>query len=249
MTKAHSPWLSTDFWLSEALGKAAFRLSPDVGLLSNQSGQSIEAEKSLHTLAGENSFIYAKTPVADLAGVAWLQDRGFRLVETNLQFARSIRPFDGQSSHAIGFAEPVEEEAVANIAGVSFLSSRFHVDREIGIDKANELKAAWARNFFKGLRGHAMIVSRKDATVGGFLLLLKNSTGLTIDLIATDERYRGQGLGREMISFAIKSFPEAERIVVGTQAENHRSVTFYENLGFRFQSASYTFHRHGYSTT
>ena len=249
MTKAHSPWLSTDTWLGEILGKPAYRLSPDFSRLVRNDQAFAEIEKQLEALSIERNFIFAKVSCANGSAVEWLKKHDFCQIERNVQFARTAQPLDSPIAHTISFATQDEEEDIKRLAEKSFSYSRFHKDPEIKTGLANKLKAEWAGNFFKGTRGHAMVVAREDGRVAGFLLLLRNENQLIIDLIATDERHRSKGIGRQMISYAIASFPEAKELIVGTQDINYQAVKFYEKMGFVALSDSFTFHRHGHPRT
>ena len=77
-----------------------------------------------------------------------------------------------------------------------------------------------------------------------YFLKGKSST-IVIDLIAIDEKNRGKGLAKEMISYAhVNCLTKGGIIEVGTQITNTSSIKLYSKLGFHMNSASYVLHMH-----
>ncbi len=196
-------------------------------------------------------FAYAKLKAGDIAEVSQLADAGFRVVDTALTFDR---PISGQQSSprspGIRLSRPEDREAVAGIAGRAFRFSRFHLDPRFPKHLADGIKSSWAGNYFEGKRGDGMVVAERDGGVVGFLQLLWAETGcLVVDLIGLDSAWQGQGIGRDMILYAVLHGTGDGRVPttmkVGTQAANTPSVRLYESLGFRLTSAQYVMHFHG----
>ncbi len=192
-------------------------------------------------------FVYAKVPVSPIGQAARLEERGFHLVDTAVAFVKSIGE-EGHCpcAHDLRFARPEDEQQVADVARCSFSFSRFHRDQAFSRDAADDLKAQWARNYFIGKRGDAMVVAEADGVVAGFLQLLCNrdSKVLTVDLIAVDPRFQRMGCAAEMLRYAENQLEGFETIKVGTQLANKPSLRLYEGLGFRISDAHYVFHYH-----
>ncbi len=192
---------------------------------------------------GAPGFWYAKIPVNEIEKLVQFQRSGFSIIDTNVTLSKAVSR--GAKSCFSRLAKPADREAVKEIARSAFTLSRFHLDPEIPREKANEIKAAWADNFFSGKRGSAMIVAERDGIVAGFLQLLgTEGKQMTIDLIAVEQKYRGQGLATDMIAFAEETFKNIETVVVGTQISNTNSIHLYEKSGFTFRSACYVAHLH-----
>lgn len=224
--------LKPDLWLGERIGKPAWRLT--------QTGRELDAVP----LPRETpSFCDVRVPVNEIEVANRLQCAGFRLIDTSIQLERAIWPV-GQSRTS-RFAVPEDKAAVQRIAEHSFTFSRFHLDPSIPKSAADRIKRDWAGNFFSGDRGDAMVVSVVDDEVAGFLQLLQQGDVLTIDLIAVDSRFRGKGLARDMIRFAEVEMMGVERLKVGTQAANARSLHTYVADKFQLMNATYIFHFHG----
>jgi ribosomal protein S18 acetylase RimI-like enzyme len=228
--------LEKDPWLSSILERRAWRVAA--------AGSSM-----LDTLnEGGAQFATAKIDTTATSTVAALEGFGFHVIDTALAFdAERARGDHGDKR--VRFARPEDQASVTAIAGSAFRFSRFHLDPAIPDALADRVKAEWASNWFRGVRGDGMVVAEEDGHVVGFLQLLWHRDRLVIDLIAVASDNQGRGLARAMIRFAAeRGTGHARRpaaIAVGTQAANIPSVRLYESLGFRLRSSQYVLHHHG----
>jgi ribosomal protein S18 acetylase RimI-like enzyme len=190
--------------------------------------------------------IWARVPVEGVALAGVLEQAGFNLVDTGLTLERPR--FDGEGGRErfeVRPAVPQDRLPVTDLARVSFRCSRFHRDPAIGEGVADEIKAQWVGNFFRGCRGDAMAVAADGARVVGFLLgLAADDSAMVIDLVAVDAAYRGRGIAGDLTRFAQTQFPAATRLRVGTQLANGPASRAYQGLGFTIVRAAYVFHLH-----
>ncbi|MBI4356618.1 MAG: GNAT family N-acetyltransferase [Gammaproteobacteria bacterium] len=228
-------YLKPDNWLTQQLGCEAWRIEEAVG------GESLSLLESSLPI-----FAYAKVEASLLATVWRLNDLGFRVVDLALTFEGGIQSREVNAN--LRFAVPADRDAVVRIAAAAFQYSRFHLDPMISTETANAIKSEWANNYFTGQRGEGMVVAERAGQVVGFLQLFWQSDILVIDLIGVDPSYQGQGIGRELISYAScygsGDHRKPQRMKVGTQAANISSVRLYEALGFRLTGAQYVLHYH-----
>lgn len=234
--------LKNDAWLGDILGTRAVKVVfPDRGEILHPS-----AREALKSLSREDEvFAYARVDADNEAAVRLLEDTGFRLMETGLNFSMPIEVATNPVGEAAArMAVPEDKDAVEAVARTSFSYSRFHRDPNVPDEKANEVKARWAGNFFHGKRGDHMVVAEVDGKVIGFLQLLERGENLVIDLIAVHESARRKGAAAAMTAFALKELKGFTGILVGTQAVNVPATRFYENMGFRFTGAVYVYHFH-----
>lgn len=223
--------LILDPWLSEQLGCPAFRVPEDV-------------EPAAVDAIGGRCFAFGKVPVENIARAQRFEAAGFRLVDTNVVFEKA------RDEHAVAMpahvrdARPGDEAAVVAIAATSFRWTRFHRDPEIPPACAHAIKAAWAQNYFHGLRGDACLVAECDGAVAGFLHALDGGAIVTTDLVACDTRMQRRGLARALLTALECRFPGAQRFRVGTQLANVPSLALYASLGYSVSSSAYVFHLH-----
>lgn len=223
-----------DPWMTIFLHQQAYQLllddDPSVSLL----------------LPEGTAFVFAKVSPHDLTIIRQLETRGFHLIDTNILFDKPVATTKKMVGHCtVRFAEPSDEPSVVQIAHNNFIYSRFHLDEAIDNEIANQIKAEWAKNYFRGDRGDQMVVAVVEGQVVGFNQLLYKDGIVTIDLIAVDKHYHRRGVAADMITYAETESPAVQRIRVGTQLANLPSIKLYEKLGFRFHQAKYVFHYHG----
>ncbi len=234
-----------DEWLSKLVGREAYTLVVTPSLLEAASGKHSRGYTQFRERQAKPVFMTAKVPVTDRAGVQFLQEHGFRLIDTNLRFEkRAENSTPGSGDCLLRFAEPADRDAVMDLARRNFVFTRFHLDELIPKSTADEIKAQWAGNFFSGQRGDQLVVAVLDNKIVGFtLLLVPDKSEVVIDLIAVNEAHRRRGIAAEMIAFVESQFASSQ-IAVGTQVANLPSVRLYEKLGFRLAEAQYVFHFH-----
>lgn len=227
-----------DEWLGGILGRAAFKVSVTRELM---------AESERLSFPTSPYFYYSKVAPTELAIVHYLEKSGFNLVDTNIQFDKTVnqeQPMAGNCK--VRFACREDEQQAVALGGRAFQYSRFHLDQKIKKHVADVIKGEWVRNYFTGKRGDAMVIAEIDGCIVGFLqLLYQQSETLVIDLIAVDYNHRRKGIACDMIMFAETNCSRFSRILVGTQIANVPSMRMYEGLGFKVSSASYVFHCHG----
>lgn len=246
--------LTHDPWLSALMQRDAFTLnlekvSVEVGAGFGKTSTAELLSARLKEVISKPVFITSKVPTSNLFDCRFVEDRGFHLIDTNVLFSKQCA-VDEKATNAgtITFrkATPADREDVVEIAGRSFQFSRFHLDPDIPERIANEIKAAWAANYFHGKRGDDMVVATLRGQVIGFAQLLFRKSGAIIDLIAVAPEFQRQGAAAGMIRLAesLAAEQSLETISVGTQIANAPSIGFYEYLGFRIVNSSYVFHFH-----
>jgi len=222
-----------DEWLSNIVGKPVYEL---------KTFQTTLKQKDFP--AGQ-LFIWSKIPVDDIERSVCLQKLGFYIVDTNIQFSLS-KKISLKNNSNLRFANSSDEPELRALAKDAFEYNRFNRDPNIPNEIASKIKEEWVGNFFLGKRGKWMIVVEENSKITGFLqLIYKNQNTIVIDLIAIDQKHRGKGLAKEMISYAYTHCLKRNgTIEVGTQIANKPSINLYSKLSFRMNSVSYVLHMH-----
>jgi ribosomal protein S18 acetylase RimI-like enzyme len=229
---------SRDEFLGARLGRVVLRLK-DIA----------SVDGALASVRGESQWmIETRVPADDVTALGRLTARGFRVVDTNVQLDSPAGTFrlsvPGKSAWTVRAACPADRDGVRELCGAEMTTSRFHLDPQIGDAAAASVKRDWVGNFFEGKRGEGLYVVDAASAVAGFLLVIERGTEGIIDLVAVGPAARGSGALRALLTAWCVARPKLERIVVGTQISNTRSLRAYEKLGFRVCGASYVLHRH-----
>lgn len=222
-----------DEWLSNIVGKPVYEL------------KKFDSNLNQKDLPAGQLFIWSKIPVGDIEKLVYLQKLGFYIVDTNIQFSLFKRIILKNNSN-LRFANSSDEPKIRELAKNAFKYSRFNKDPNISNKIASKIKEEWVGNFFLGKRGKWMIVVEENSKIKGFLQLIhKNQDTIVIDLIAIDQKFRGKGLAKKMISYAYTHCLKRNgSIEVGTQIDNKPSINLYSKLSFHMNSASYVLHMH-----
>jgi GNAT superfamily N-acetyltransferase len=242
--QACSVHFSPDEWLSSALQRACFRLSPVRGAIPPA-----VAADMVRLAAGSRAFFYAKVPTSDIATCQALGRAGFTVVDTAITLSLEATGRCAPSHVSVGIARPEHHGPVARIAAGCFRWSRFHLDPLIDGATADELKRRWTENALRGGRGDGVYVADVKGRVSGFLAVATSSAAgvrsAAIDLIGVSAEDQGAGIGTALINaYSADWRGRVDRLIVGTQAANVRSLRFYESNGFRVSATQYVLHAH-----
>lgn len=168
------------------------------------------------------------------------------LTDMNIQFVKHINK---QSSILDDFTNVYKcfprNEKVLKIAQYAFLYSRFFNDPYLPKEQAKNIYIHWTECAFDKPEKYFVITERNDK-IAGYLLFsidLEDSFA-TIELIAVDEVFRGQNIGKSLIAglefFAYEK--GIKSIKVGTQIDNVSAVRFYNACGFEYVSCNSIYH-------
>lgn len=240
--------ISPDLWLTEILRQQVYRLAISDQLIGDTKARQDLTLALTRITRIKPLFLYAKVATASINAARFLEEKGFYLVDTNIVFEKTnSTPRKLTGNCELRFAVSADEKQVVKVAGKSFTYSRFHLDKAFSAETANIIKAEWARNFFNGSRGQAMVVALINKEIIGFLQLLQGGEGmLTIDLIAVAGGFRRQGIASDMIAYAQAHCQNVRQLKVGTQIANIASIRLYEGMDFKVAETQYIFHYHNH---
>ncbi|NMM46333.1 GNAT family N-acetyltransferase [Rhodospirillaceae bacterium KN72] len=173
---------------------------------------------------------------------ALLLAAGFRRIETLVTLGRDLPKSQSALPEGTRLATPADAETAGDIAAVAFRSDRWHRDPEIPNDRADAFKRTWTVNDVGG-RADFTVLAVEGEEIVGFNAVLSRTDGLLIDLIAVAPGYQGRGIGRRLVDGALAvGGGQADRMLVGTQAENTASLALYAAMGFETLSQAVTWH-------
>lgn len=136
-------------------------------------------------------------------------------------------------------------EKIIKIAESAYRYSRFYNDPYLPKSKAAKIYLHWTECAFNHKEKY-FVIEKKCEEIAGYILFSVNEAEhtLVIELIAVDEKFRGERVGRSLIS-AIELFCNEngyKSIRVGTQADNISAIQFYFSCGFKYVSCNSVYH-------
>jgi ribosomal protein S18 acetylase RimI-like enzyme len=235
--------LTEDGWLSERFGHPVFTVGIE-GDPEREAAAVLDHARE----AGAASY-QARVPADRTDAVAALTGAGFEVVSVGLTLARSPRPaLPAPDAVEVRPADPESDAAVLEIAERSFTHTRFHLDRSIPRQVADQIKRDWAENSLRGKRGDGMLVALRAGEPVGFLAGLSTDAeggrARVVDLIAVDPGARNAGAGRALVARFAEEAEGYDELRVSTQAANVGATRFYERLGFVSADSAFDLHRH-----
>ena len=139
----------------------------------------------------------------------------------------------------------IKMEDFEKLAVESFTYDRLHADPDVSKEDADQAKRDWVRRVFATSGGHQRIFGYPgdDGDLAGFLIVKVDADAVVIDLLAVAESKRGRGIGRSLVSMALKQFPNRRFLRAGTQRTNEPAARFYASLGMRVVKTQRTLHK------
>ena len=125
-------------------------------------------------------------------------------------------------------------------------NSRYFNDLNLPLKFRKTYRAKWILNFFKKKRGDILIVAYKNKKILGFILMLKKSFGLQIDLIVSSKNYQNKKVGTSLVNYVNNNYLKINDVIkAGTQLDNINANMIYKKLGFaKRKNLSYVYHVH-----
>lgn len=131
-----------------------------------------------------------------------------------------------------------------DLALQSSVFSRFRLDKNFDKDAYRKLYLQWIKNSVRLKMADVVLIYGNIKNPAGFVTLSYKDQIAQIGLIAVDGVHQHQGIGKALMQaaeyFALKNNFTTLQVI--TQAENKSACTFYENVGFKKNAVTYTFH-------
>jgi GNAT superfamily N-acetyltransferase len=184
----------------------------------------------------------------DVATARCAARHGYDLIEVRMEYEWPGGEGAGGAMPAdVRPALPVDVPALEAIAGASFTDSRYYLDGRFPRAKCDELYACWVRQSCRpgGLADTTLVVER-DGVPAAFITCKREAAAIgRIGLVGVDARFRGQGLGRQIVGAAQSWFSAQglSRARVVTQGRNIVSQRLYQRCGFLTHAVGLYYHK------
>jgi len=194
--------------------------------------------------------LYFLCPLDDAATQRLLTDHAFQSVGVRVTLSRSA---GSDSRHMSGQLRPATVDDIPRLRAIALAAhrdTRFHADGHFDPARCDELYATWIEKSVHGYATHVIVADRDGGAVGYVTLHLDAHAApaagtARIGLFAVDERWRGQGIGRDLLRHAAQLLLEegvGDTSVV-TPGSNTGALKLYTSAGFRTTDVSLWYHR------
>lgn len=199
--------------------------------------------QALHAMAVRGIDLAAvRIPADDAAAAQAWREAGAVEIEHLVTLACPLDQAARTRPAAVALADAHDVDACAEIGRRAFQYDRFHADRRIPRQGADNLKAEWMRNNCQG-RADAVLVIRSEGRAVGAICCLVSGDDAVIDLVGVLPEAQGRGYGAQLVRSALSHYSgRARRMLVGTQVGNAPSLAMYRRAGFSPLSEKITFH-------
>jgi ribosomal protein S18 acetylase RimI-like enzyme len=178
---------------------------------------------------------------------------GFQLVGARVTLARPAEAGSGDVGGGVRCAVPGDIPALRAIASSAHRDTRFHADGNFDAARADELYATWIEKSIHGYAERVLVAERDNAPVAYLTLHITppgaapNAGGRTarIGIFAVHERYRSQGIGRDLLRAAALTL-DTEGVTetsVVTAGRNVAALRLYKSEGFTTIDVALWYHR------
>lgn len=243
-----SEWDTQHFKIK--IGKTAFLFFDKMSKLEDRLNFFRKLREKL--VSSEFRAIFLRHSLNDSKTIIALSKSGWILTDVLLTFHRNMKAYvftecKEKLPIKIRDANKYDSNAISDLARKSFHTSHFHLDPNLPHNLSDELYANWALSSLNKLSSK-VFVAEEDNGICGFIScsinqLASNVSYGVIDLIAVDSDKQKRGIGKLLLSEALKWFSsQVCSVYVGTQAINIPAVRLYESMGFRQVNAEATFH-------
>lgn len=177
----------------------------------------------------------------------WLGSRtNAFMADMNVQFLKVLEDkMDYQDESTYVVNNFTRNENIIKIARDAFQYSRFFNDPNLPQKLAKNIYLHWTECAFSQDNKYFTVFDRVGQIAGYILFSLNmKEESSVIELIAVDEKYQGQRVGRTLIN-AMEAFVREKgikKIKVGTQVDNISAVQFYSAVGFKYASCGSVYH-------
>lgn len=122
--------------------------------------------------------------------------------------------------------------------------SRFHIDKNFSNKEYERLYIEWLTKSVNKTIAFKTLVANKGSGLIGITTLGEKANYMDIGLVAVDEKYRGQGIGYDLIHAADTIAYEMgfKKIKVVTQLQNKGACKLYEKCDFHIESITNIYH-------
>lgn len=149
-----------------------------------------------------------------------------------------------RDQHIVEYKQGMVSEQLLNLALESGVYSRFRVDSRLPAGSYERLYTRWIEQSVNHTIATEVFCYMLDETPLGLITLKRDADVGDIGLVATDQEYRGRGIGKAMIAYVMDYAHRCgcNAINVTTQFNNLAARRLYESSGMQIKQTTYVWH-------
>jgi len=225
-------------WDSQFFGYPVARIALD------QNGGKELAQLFERLLDEKFRLTYLFVPLSEKEANESIIQKGAILVDQKTVFLKPTEKHSGYSNH-ISELQGVEiTEKLIELTLQAGLFSRFHLDKNFVKQEYERLYIEWITRSVKKELSFKTLLALRDSDIIGITTMDDEKDHVHIGLVAVDDKYRGQGVGYDLIRTAdsIAFAMGFKEIKVVTQLHNKGACRLYEKCGFHMASTTNVYH-------
>ncbi len=214
-------------------------------VLLKEACSSVQTQKELLHFMQPFKFITITNRNNNPTNNRWLGEETTAFVtDMNVQFEKKVIPSEENIDDSTFVTDNFPgDEQIIQIARSSFVVSRFINDPYLPAEPAHWIYADIAKNAFRRV-GRFFVIHSTENLIGGFLLFSTSGSTSTIELVATNQNFKGRGIGQCLLRVMEQHVGRqgTENIRVGTQLANTAALKFYMAYGFKIKECNSIYH-------
>lgn len=196
--------------------------------------------------------LYFLAEADDPQTIRLAQLQGFLLVEVRLIFERSLKDWDPQTrlreaqEVLIRPAKPEDIPALQEIAGNSYIDSRYYFDPHFSQEKWQAYYRTWVQKSCSGGAALALVAERDGEALGYITGQIDHQTGEGIyELTGVKESARRFGVGQELFRSGLDWYAQSgiKLIWLATQGRNVPTQRMVQRNGFITRACQLYYHK------
>lgn len=184
--------------------------------------------------------VYLLSDLADASTHRAAEQSGFHLVDVRvtLETRFDSAPMLSRALDRVRDARAADVPALRKIASTCHVDSRFYADGHFERARCDELYATWIERSCNGWADRVLVAELDGRPAGYLSCHLRDEGRGEIGLVGVASDALRQGLGRELVSAALRWFDENDRrhVTIATQGKNVAAQRLYQAAGFQTKS-------------
>lgn len=173
-----------------------------------------------------------------------IANRGVKLIDQKTTYAKETGKHSNYLNKIIEFQGKEVNEKLIELGLQAGLFSRFRLDTNFSNNEYERLYGEWLIKSLQKELAIKSFIAKDGPDITGITTIGKKTEFAEIGLVAVDHKFRGQGIGCDLIHHADNVAFELgfKEIKVATQLKNVAACSLYEKCNFKVESIINVYH-------